>query len=111
MKVCFYFNDYKKENETGTFIFFEEAKNYVKNLNSHDITFSAAFESSLNADSFDTDLEKHSLEREVIALQENTTRTVSKFRFRIGSYLQKVLKIFYINIELKNFQWSIQREN
>ena len=102
MKVCFYFNDYKQENETGTFIFFEEAKKYVKNLNSHDITFSAAFESSLNADSFNTDLEKHSLEREVIALQENTTRTVSKFRFRIGSLLQKILSFFYLKIEIEH---------
>lgn len=102
MKVCFYFNDYKKHNETGTFIFFEEAKKYVQNLNSHDITFSAAFESSLNADSFNADLEKHSLEREVIALQEKTKRPVSKFRFRIGSFLQKVLTFFYLKIEIEH---------
>ena len=98
MKVCFYFNDYKQENETGTFIFFEEAKRYVKNLKSHDITFSTAFESSLNANSFNADIEKHSLESEVIALQEITKRPVSKFRFRIGSYLQKLLKIFYVKL-------------
>ena len=102
MKVCFYFNDYKQENETGTFIFFEEAKRYVKNLKSHDITFSTAFESSLNADSFNADLEKHSLEREVIALQEKTKRPVSKFRFRIGSFLQKFLTFFYLKIEIEH---------
>ena len=102
MKVCFYFNDYKLENETGTFIFFEEAKIYVKNLNSHEITFSTAFESSMNADSFNTDIEKHSLESEVIALQEKTKRPVSKFRFRIGSFLQKVLTFFYIKIEIEH---------
>ena len=100
MKVCFYFNDYKQQNETGTFIFFEEAKKYVKNLKTTDISFSVTFESSLNADSFSSNIEKYSLEREVIALQEKTKRSVSKSRFRIGSYLKKILKFFYLNVEI-----------
>tara|TARA_B100000963_G_scaffold287512_1_gene256712 strand:+ start:941 stop:2194 length:1254 start_codon:yes stop_codon:yes gene_type:complete len=100
MKVCFYFNDYKQQNETGTFIFFEEAKKYVKNLKTTDISFSVTFESSLNADSFSSNIEKHSLEREVIALQEKTKQSVSKSRFRIGSYLKKILKFFYLKVEI-----------
>lgn len=102
MKVCFYFNDYKQHNETGTFIFFEEAKKYVKNLKTDDITFTVTFESSLNADAFKTNMEKHSLEREVIALQEKTNQTVNKFRFRIGSYLKRILKLFYLNIDIEH---------
>ena len=102
MKVCFYFNDYKQQNETGTFIFFEEAKKYVKNLTTNDITFSVTFESSLSADSFNSSMEKHSLEQEVIALQEKTYQTVNKFRFRIGSYFKKILKLFYLNLEIEN---------
>jgi glycosyltransferase involved in cell wall biosynthesis len=107
MKVCFYFNDYKQENETGTFIFFEEAKKYVKSLSSEEIEFSVAFESSLNADSFTSDLEKHSLEAEVTKLQKKLSSPVNITRFRLGSLLQKVFKFFYINLELINpDKWS-----
>ena len=100
MKVFFYFNDYKQQNETGTFIFFEEAKKYVKNLKATDISISVTFESSLNADSFSSNIEKYSLEREVIALQEKKKRSISKSRFRIGSYLKKILKFFYLKVEI-----------
>tara|TARA_Y100000589_G_scaffold73386_1_gene66492 strand:+ start:5243 stop:6496 length:1254 start_codon:yes stop_codon:yes gene_type:complete len=102
MQVCFYFNDYKEKNETGTFIFFEEAKKYVKSLRSTDIIFSAAFESSANADSFETDLPKYSLEREVVDLQNRTRKPVSKSRFRIGSLLRKILKFFYLDVTLEH---------
>ena len=102
MKVCFYFNDYKQENETGTFIFFEEAKKYVKSLSSKEIEFTVAFESSLNSASFTTEIDKFSLESEVNKLRSKLNNPISISRFRIGSLIRRILKFFYINIELNN---------
>ena len=100
MKIAFYFNDYKELNETGTFIAFEETKSQFFKLSIENIEFCCIFESQLSDSNNLPNLKSYSLVQELEQLLKQNKTKASSIRFRLGSYIQKILNFFYLNIDL-----------
>ena len=100
VKIAFYFNDYKELNETGTFVAFDQIKKQYDLLNNNKIDFCCIFESHISNYNKQPNLKYYSLGQELEqSLKKNKVKT-STIRFRIGSYIQKFLHFFYLNINL-----------
>ncbi len=102
MKIAFYFNDYKELNETGTFTAFTQTKQQFLNLNCDYINFCCIIESEQGNTELIDEVEKFSLHDEHHKLLKEHSLTVSKLRFRIGSYINRIFNFFYIESSIKH---------
>ncbi len=102
MKIAFYFNDYKELNETGTFTAFAQTKQQFLNLINDKIDFCCIVESEIENTKLIEEFETYSLQNEHNKLLQEGSKIISSFRFRLGSYINRILNFFYIESSIKN---------
>ncbi len=102
MKIAFYFNDYKELNETGTFTAFSQTKQQFLNLSNDRIDFCCIVESYTENTQLIEEVETYSLQNEHYKLLQEGSKIISSFRFRLGSYINRILKFFYVESSIKH---------
>ena len=102
MKIAFYFNDCKELNETGTFTAFTQTKQQFLNLSNDKIDFCCIVESDSENTKLIEEVETYSLQNEHNKLLQECSQKLSSFRFRLGSYINRILKFFYIESSINH---------
>ena len=102
MKIAFYFNDYKELNETGTFTAFAQTKQQFLNLSNDKIDFCCIVETDTENTKLIEEVETFSLQNEHNKLLHEGSKIISSFRFRLGSYINRILNFFYLESSIKH---------
>jgi glycosyltransferase involved in cell wall biosynthesis len=102
MKIAFYFNDIKTLNETGTFTAFNQTKEQFCSLFCNNIEFCCIVETEDKNKELINNVKTYILENEVKSLVSKYSRKFSRLRYRFGTYINRILKYFYIESSISS---------